>query len=1409
MKKSFKRTAAFVLALTLVAGCAPVTNSVRIFDRIAVTASAAAYDENSDGIEEGIILNAGDTVNTVRSGSATEMTFEKAYSYSYNNGNDPITTGTTQNSFSVESVTVATNNDLLLVNGQITYRLASTGKLWKIQLVTIQENVKAFRISTPLIGSGTADNPYKIGSADDLQCYLDNCDTTYSGADTNGKTYLKLTNSLFKSDDNDQSYNGSINVNKDTVLDLNGFHFHINGSATDSVNTPLTINKATLTIEDKSINQRGVLLLIAPNMPGGATAIAKTQGGCLELLSGCVQASGGKDTSNNNVATCPLKCNLKMSGGSLYLIGEPKIDGFLLSVGMKVEITGGTLNFDPSAYQVEYDSQTYNYNFVPVGYQAAKKRYPNNNLIDYWIVTSIFKTVPTIIEDFTYDGNTHALLQKVGALADGTDGTIQYHVDNYPLGEIYTDNGGDQRIDVNKLKVGDIIKPGSVAFPDNVDLVYVADEYNRYTWAAPVRLLSGSNSFSVSYGTGGTNSGTSLFDYRSDGNNDPDDGDSIRITNIIKNDQDVITAIECTICDTATYCEWIEENEQGDRNIKATNAGDYYVYSRVMNGQTEVVPPSLIGKVTIAKADLNVADANKPTANNRTYDGTEKPLVNAPTNLPTGVTVQYVTVIEQDSRDIIPIEDLSAYKVGDILKPTGTYGFNFPKEVGIQLIRDDGSISDISYNDNQSYGSVIRYNNSQKRVIVMGKNILNSKNKNDWDKGYDAVKIIQLNLTGDQKYIEVEICKSSEIGSITGSETIPTSIGAGDYKVYYKIEGDENHNDYVPENPLSVTIAPITATVSSEPTANTLTYTGEAQTLITEGTATNGSMKYKITKDSVTTAPTKDWEDSLTNIKGTDVGTYRVWYKAVGLAADTNHADSAAAYVDVTISAATNSFTTAPTLVSNPKYRGTAIQLITSAGEPKFGEATDVHYLVTTTDTEPKLSANWREYDDDTLKANAVGTYYVWYQISAGTDWNAVAPTKLGSVTVSQYTPPSPSYYSQTWKMTMESYEYDGSAHTPVIDGKMYGAVTYTYYDSNGNKLDSAPKEVGNYKVEVYAEGGSTHYSRTQTAEYSITAKPAPTSYTVTVKNGTINGKTTGTYEPNKVLVAKADNAPAGYKFAYWKKNGATASYSESYTFPLSRDIELEAVYTLIADEFQKDGTGQLEGFTADKENGKLTIAIMHSVLQDCKILKAGLVATSNTAKLNNLTAETADFVRYKDNITVHNYKYTWTKNNVTPDQTWYIRSYLVYQDAEGNVKTVYGDMIQATLDGYKVQVENKIVGASNMDDVIVDKANRKISFAALMSVPVDCTVKFAGAVATSDASKKNYLTKIKATEKTMVNGCYVRGMSSKMHTVKYTWTKTEVTEDQTWYVRSYLVYVDSHGNEQIVYGDLTTAKLN
>ena len=38
--------------------------------------------------------------------------------------------------------------------------------------------------------------------------------------------------------------------------------------------------------------------------------------------------------------------------------------------------------------------------------------------------------------------------------------------------------------------------------------------------------------------------------------------------------------------------------------------------------------------------------------------------------------------------------------------------------------------------------------------------------------------------------------------------------------------------------------------------------------------------------------------------------------------------------------------------------------------------------------------------------------------------------------------------------------------------------------------------------------------------------------------------------------------------------------------------------------------------------------------------------------------------------------RYTWTKGNVQSGETWYVRAYLVYTDSNGNVHTVYGDMV-------------------------------------------------------------------------------------------------------------------------------------
>ena len=90
-----------------------------------------------------------------------------------------------------------------------------------------------------------------------------------------------------------------------------------------------------------------------------------------------------------------------------------------------------------------------------------------------------------------------------------------------------------------------------------------------------------------------------------------------------------------------------------------------------------------------------------------------------------------------------------------------------------------------------------------------------------------------------------------------------------------------------------------TSTVTTAPTPKTLTYNGQAQELVTAGTAEGGEMQYALgTKD----AATGEYSTSIPT--ATDAGTYYVWYKVVG---DSNHLDSDAGYVTVTIATADSS----------------------------------------------------------------------------------------------------------------------------------------------------------------------------------------------------------------------------------------------------------------------------------------------------------------------------------------------------------------------------------------------------------------------------------------------------------------------------------------------------------------------
>jgi methionine-rich copper-binding protein CopC len=86
------------------------------------------------------------------------------------------------------------------------------------------------------------------------------------------------------------------------------------------------------------------------------------------------------------------------------------------------------------------------------------------------------------------------------------------------------------------------------------------------------------------------------------------------------------------------------------------------------------------------------------------------------------------------------------------------------------------------------------------------------------------------------------------------------------------------------------------ATVTTAPTAKSLTYNGSAQELVTAGIATGGTMWYAL-GENATAAPADNlYTTSIPT--ATNAGTYYVWYKVVG---DDNHTDSEPDCVTVTI----------------------------------------------------------------------------------------------------------------------------------------------------------------------------------------------------------------------------------------------------------------------------------------------------------------------------------------------------------------------------------------------------------------------------------------------------------------------------------------------------------------------------
>ncbi len=128
------------------------------------------------------------------------------------------------------------------------------------------------------------------------------------------------------------------------------------------------------------------------------------------------------------------------------------------------------------------------------------------------------------------------------------------------------------------------------------------------------------------------------------------------------------------------------------------------------------------------------------------------------------------------------------------------------------------------------------------------------------------------------------------------SESLPAKTNAGNYYVWYKVVGDNNHTGTKPAY-VEVKIDKIDSNVTQDPISLTwlLISNGKAQNLVIPGEAEGGEMYYAVTKKKNAPAD-KEYKSSIPT--AVNSGTYYVWFKVKG---DENHNDSPAQCVEVTV----------------------------------------------------------------------------------------------------------------------------------------------------------------------------------------------------------------------------------------------------------------------------------------------------------------------------------------------------------------------------------------------------------------------------------------------------------------------------------------------------------------------------
>lgn len=314
-------------------------------------------------------------------------------------------------------------------------------------------------------------------------------------------------------------------------------------------------------------------------------------------------------------------------------------------------------------------------------------------------------------------------------------------------------------------------------------------------------------------------------------------------------------------------------------------------------------------------------------------------------------------------------------------------------------------------------------------------------------------------------------------GTITPSAATTTN-GISNYSVTY--------------NTGNLTINKANSSVTSTPTAKSLTYSRSAQNLINAGSASGGTMYYKYTTTNSKPTSTSGFSSSIPT--RTNAGTYYVWYYVKG---DSNHNDTAISSTAVTviIAKATPVVATAPSKRTGLSYTGSAQNLL-SGGSMKHSstDSTSVSGTFTYkqgTNAGSYSSLTWSFAPTDSTNYNsASGTVSGSVSIakaSRSISFTNPLTTVMPNANVTNTAQPSAGNNDGviTYSLSSTTYATIDSSTGKVTAKSTEGDVTVTATISSGTNYDSASTSYTLHVTSLYVDLGLSYLWATRNVDSS------------------------------------------------------------------------------------------------------------------------------------------------------------------------------------------------------------------------------------------------------------------------------------------------------------------------------------